>query len=250
MKDNLKKLNQAIIRYNRLSDDDTKLVKCLHDMRVAARKSIVVMSPEDSMTLSLKKLIQSSNKIRDLDVFLNEILPKLPKKWHAELDNIRQPLILKRLEMNQDFRIVLKEEWLNDLSQIENFSSDKRSLQYDSNRHQMTHKEIEKSLKKALKELKSIELEDKHLHKIRLVIKRLHYQLERFYPDEKQLLKLTKLIQTELGEFHDFYQAVKLLKQHEALISPKTYQHGITFLKDKKSQTISNLRKALRKMPF
>lgn len=248
MKDNFQKLNQAVIRYNRLADNDAKLVKCLHDIRVGVRKLIVVMNPEDPRTLSLKKLIQSSNKIRDLDVFLDEMLPQLPKKWHAEFEDMRQTLILKRLEMNQDFKILLIEEWLSNLSQLENFSSNQRSLQYDLNRHQMTQKEIEKSLKKAIKELKSIELQDKQFHKIRLVIKRLHYQLERFYPDEKQFLKLTKCIQAELGEFHDFYQAIKLLKQNETLIDPKTYQHGITFFKDKKSQTIANLRKALRKI--
>lgn len=247
MNTDFKKLNQLIARYNSLDDDDSKLVNCLHDIRITARKLIVVMNPDDSMGLSLKKLIQSSNKIRDLDVFLEEILPQFPKKWHVDFKDICRALKIKRGEMSHDFKLILTEEWLSDsLTENDLLAVNKEKTHSDLNRHKMELKEIEKRLKKVLKELKSIDIEDKHLHKIRLVSKRLHYQLARFYPQETKLIKTTKLIQEMLGDFHDLYQAIKLLKQNESLVNPKPFKHCNEFLNDKKAQTLLKLRKELR----
>ncbi|WP_029406620.1 CHAD domain-containing protein [Thiomicrorhabdus sp. Milos-T2] len=247
MKADFKKLNKTITCYNHLDDEDPKLVECLHNLRIAARKLIVVMNPEDFIGLNLKKLIQASNKIRDLDVFITEILPQFPKKWHSEFKDLLRVLNNRRVEMNHDFKITLTEEWLSDLNDEKILlSGEHETSQSQLKRQQMDLKEIEKRLKKALKEVKSIDIEDKHLHKIRLVSKRLRYQLMRFYPQETKLIKTTKLLQAKLGDFHDIYQAIKLLKQNESLLTPKTFKHCNTFLNDKKAQILVELRKELR----
>jgi len=242
-----KKLNQLLTCYNRLDDDDSQLVECLHNIRIAARKLIELMDPEVFAVLSLKKLIQASNKIRDLDVFLNEILPLFPKKWHSDFNELYLALKTKRGEMIHDFKLILTEDWLSDSHSENDLLLDNKEKKHsDLSRHKMELKEIEKRLKKLLKELKSIDIEDKHLHKIRLVSKRLHYQLARFYPQETKLIKTTKLLQKRLGNFHDLYQAIKLLKQNESLVKPKAFKHCNAFLNDKKAQTLLELRKELR----
>jgi len=235
MKANLENLNRALLRYLSLANDDAKQVKELHAIRVTARQLIVVMNPDDSLTLSLKKMIQSSNKIRDLDVFIHEILPLFPKKYQLDLTQIQQALEVVRVEMNHEFKNALILNTLPDIEQappldLECVKQNDAGLQ----RHQMTLKHIERRLKKAVKEVKLLDLEDKQLHKIRLVIKRLHYQLVRFYPKEKKSIHLTKQMQDQLGKFHDFYQAIKILKLNKSLINPKAYKTCMLFLKEQK----------------
>ena len=248
MKANLEKLNRALLRYITMADGDAKQVKILHDIRVTARKLIVVMHPDDMLTLGLKKLIQSSNKLRDLDVFTSEILPLFPKKLHTAFKDIKLVLQDTRVEMNHDFKSLVSSEWLDDLPQTQGLSFiTQQQSEANLSRHQMPLNEIEKRLKKSIRELNLLDLEDKQLHKIRLVIKRLHYQLERFYPKEKRSIALTKRMQEKLGTFHDFYQAIKLLKQHKEQIKAKAYKNAIGFLEEQKNQTIKELRKDIRK---
>ncbi|WP_321326615.1 CHAD domain-containing protein [Thiomicrorhabdus sp.] len=246
MKTHLEKLNHILTRYIELPDDDSKQVKVLHDLRVSARKLITLINPNETLTASLKKLIQSSNKIRDLDVFINETLPIFPKKLQADLKEVHLTLHNTRADMNHEFKSLLSDELIGDLNQTHTPST-KQEIKADLSRHQMPLNDIDKRLKKVVRELQLLDLEDKQLHKIRLVTKRLHYQLERFYPEEKKSIALAKLIQTQLGKFHDIYQAIKLVKHNKPLLKPKTYKSCIDFLKDKKMQSIRELRKDIRK---
>ena len=241
MKPNLDNLQSALSRYLLLADEDPKQVKVLHDIRVYARKLIVVMDPDDPQTTTLKKLIQFSNKIRDIDVFTNEILPLFPKSLRANLAKAQQVLHINRMDMNLEFKSLLSTEWLEDLTPEP--TADEHAVKTTTDRHKMALSDIEKRLKKALRDLNRIDLEDKHYHKIRLLIKRLHYQLLRFYPQEKPSIALAKQLQQKLGEFHDLYQAINLLKQHKSLIKPKTYKQCKLFLKERKQHTIKTLRK-------
>jgi len=248
MKANLQKLNQTLALYISLSDADSQQEKILHTSRVTARKLIVTMHPEHSLVPTLKKLIQASNKIRDLDVFIHDILPLFPKKLRAELTATKLELQKTRSEMNFDFKLLVNEEWDFNL-QPNQASSITQALEFDDplNSDAMGLEDINKRLKKLIKELTLLDLEDKHLHKIRLKVKRLHYQLARFYPEESRSIDLTNQLKEALGLFHDLYQAIKLIKQNRSLIQAKAFANCTHFLEKKKAQTIKDLRKDIHK---
>lgn len=247
MKSNLTKLHKMLSLYISFSEENPKNCKILHDIRVSARKLINTTHPDKYLAISLKKLIQSSNKIRDLDVFLNDIVPMFSKKLLADLSKTQLTLSEYRIGMNHDFKTLLSDELIHDIELASQHSVPDSEINTDLNRHQMPLTDIDKRLKKATRELHLLDLEDKQFHKIRLVIKRLHYQLERFYPEERTKIELTKRIQNKLGYFHDFYQAKKILKNNKTLIKPKTFKSCIEFLEDKKNQSIKDLRKDIQK---
>jgi CHAD domain-containing protein len=245
MKTRLKGLIHQVDEYLK-QDDKTALmtsVDALHDVRVATRKWLAVMNPDDEMVGSFKKIIQASNKVRDMDVFLLEILPTFPLDWQAELQALQTGLRLSRAELNSQFKVLLETEIIDELARAKRrLAKNSQAFESEHGRHKMPLKEIEKRLKIAVKELRLLELEDKQLHKIRLLIKRLRYQLDQYYPDEHKALALTEAIQNRLGQFHDQYQAMNLLDKHQSLLTPALFQQAYKFLQEAKQDTIRELR--------
>ncbi|WP_172959653.1 CHAD domain-containing protein [Thiomicrorhabdus aquaedulcis] len=226
----------------------TVSIEKLHDLRVATRKWLAVMNPDDEMVASFKKIIQASNKVRDMDVFLWEILPTFPESWQADLVALQAGLQDSRAELNSQFKVLLETELVDELVRAKKrLVKHAHAFESAHGRHKMPFKEIEKRLKTAVKELKLLDLEDKQLHKIRLLIKRLRYQLEHFYPEEHKALALTETIQERLGLFHDQYQAMNLLDKHQSLLTPHMFEQTYAFLQHEKQRTISALRQFLTK---
>lgn len=113
-------------------------------------------------------------------------------------------------------------------------------------RHKLLLSEIEKRLKAQLKILRAVEIEDKQVHKVRLKIKRLRYQLEHFYTEQEEALQLTTYLQDELGVFHDLCQGIKWLNKY--LGEDKEQLKSIQdLLQTRKEKNLQSVRKTLHK---
>ena len=242
MKSDLNNLIKTLTDYFNLADNDQNQFKQLHDLRIEARKLVETLNPDDALTASIKKIIQSSNKIRDIDIFVHETLKRMPSEIRQEFKRLKISLKNQREELNHDFKMRLREEWLNQ-GTIESELSEFLCHETHLKRHQMTLEEIEKHLKKITRELKMFELEDKQIHKIRLKVKRLNYQLSRFYYQEKQQHTLIIELQDKLGQFHDFYQAQKLIHHYRKDIAESVYPKAMAYFDNEKTNTLHALRK-------
>ena len=241
MKSDLNNLIKTLTDYFNLADNDQNQFKQLHDLRIEARKLVETLNPDDALTASIKEIIQSSNKIRDIDVFIHETIQHMPSEIRREFKRLKKSLEHQREELNHDFKMWLREEWLSQ-NAIESDLSELLCQETHLKRHQMGLEEIEKRLKKITRELKMFELEDKQIHKIRLKVKRLNYQLSRFYHQEQQHTLIIEL-QDKLGQFHDLYQAQKLVHHYRKDIAESVYPKAMAYFDNEKTNTLHALRK-------
>ena len=147
----------------------------LHDIRVLARRKLAKLEQKNKTDLYLKQLMKLSSKTRDIDV-LNEKCSN--KKVVNYLEKIR------------------KKEQKNLFKFLKSYKS------------QIVHKKMDKTVSKnsCLKvcKINLLKLNDKELHKIRILIKKCRYSFN---------LENLKQIQTDLGEAHDYYNCIKLKKR-------------------------------------
>ena len=61
-------------------------VESIHKLRIHCRKMLSLIKSDDAFYLALKKIIKLTNKIRDLDVFLQEYIDSLPKEYQSQID--------------------------------------------------------------------------------------------------------------------------------------------------------------------
>lgn len=242
----LKQLLTLIDQYANAQMPAAKLHNRLHKLRIKTRKLIALSPPESYQTLLFKRVLQCSNQLRDIDVFSREILPSFPNKWQAALHPIYIAMQDVREELDIQFKLLLSTELQAELLDLEqNFLETFKKSTADSQRQQLPFTEIEKRFKKQLTLIQMIDIEDQQLHKVRLKIKRLHYQIAYFYPQKKRWLKRCQFLQQELGAFHDTCQAIKLLKNNASKLEKKLWQSLKHFLEKRKNAQLQHLRNQL-----
>lgn len=242
----IKKLLKVIERYVEIPNGDIEQIEGLHKVRVTARKLVSVSPPESYSGKLFKKVIQSSNHLRDLDVFRSEVLKDFPEAWQESMQALYQGIEELRDELDAKFKLLLDMELREELEVLSaNYDQIAKKSTSDSHRHKLELIEIEKRLRKQLKILQKLDLEDKQVHKVRLKIKRLRYQLEHFYAKEERLLTVTTYLQNELGHFHDITQGIKLLKQHKELMSEEQLTRYLEHMEQTKNTLLQNVRKKL-----
>lgn len=236
MKSLLKKLLKKLDDYEML-EQDAKQIEPLHKIRVTARKLVALSEPDSYSAQVLKRLIQASNALRDLDVLRSETLPKLPAKWQPKLTELYQQLAQQREELDAQFKLRLQMELYDEIhSLVDEFEPLQQPKSDSQPRHQLPLKEIEKRLKAQVKWLRTLDIKDQQVHKVRLKIKRLRYQLEHFYPQQIPALEMMTYLQNTLGEFQDLCQGKKWLEKHASLASPTL--NAIQGLLEARKQTI------------
>ena len=239
----IKKLLKSTKAYLDVPTGNSKQVESLHTLRVTARKLVSVSAPETYQIQLFKHIIQSSNKLRDLDVFTTEILPDFPKKLQSSMTSLYQYLEEFREQLDIEFKLWLEADALLEIQDlVTNSDQVKKKTVSRPDKHKLELNDIEKKLQKNIKLIKKVDIEDKHIHKVRLKIKQLHYQLEHFYPQEKKLLKKCAYLQDELGHFHDLCQGIKLLKKHQGLIQKENLTQYLKHLEKNKIALLHTLR--------
>lgn len=272
--DTWKALLQKIYFYHQalLSNNDDE---SLHQLRIAARRSIVLMdefrsvSKSDQLHLhrkTLKKMIDISNHKRDLDVMRN-YFHSLGKVYD---DVALQQLngSLKEMQVQADRKLFLYlrsaayskglESWKGYLEKV--YKNDS-TAEGEAGIRPLSKKVIYKRFSVIKKEIMSLDKEKrkrmKDLHVLRISYKKLRYLLEAFSPlykkhEMKALLKQMKKIQNLLGHVHDSYQQKEILKRVFKNEKNKTMKNFIkdtvyTEMKRSKKREKSEVARELKK---
>ena len=248
----LTRLIQTYLSHDRQADEgDNQTIEHLHKIRVTARKLVSVSPPESDQLQLFKKVIQASNSLRDIDVFRAELLPSFPEKWQSKMAPLYQGIAEFREQLDVKFKLLLETEILADIEallvSLAAIDGKRSTISVNADKHKLELNEIEKQLQKQIKVIQKIDIEDKHLHKARLKIKRLRYQLEHFHSKEKKALELCVYLQDELGHFHDLCQGIKLLKKHAELMSDMQLNKYVKHLEKNKESLLQSIRSKLHK---
>jgi len=229
-----------------ISDVDTEF---LHDFRVSGRRTRSALSqikdvlpPEklDRFKEDFRELGQSSNKLRDQDVYLHTkdaYLAMLPDDLRPGLDPFFIDLEKQRKKELKGFTEVLRSEFYKQLvTDWEAFLiSDEDYERVPANAQKpvitLAREFIRRRHTKIMKDGGKIDAEtpDEKLHDMRIQCKKLRYLMEFFaslFPsDEITLLtKQLKLFQDNLGEFNDLSMQQGTLKEYLDTIDPKSEQ--------------------------
>jgi CHAD domain-containing protein len=232
-----------------ISDMDTEF---LHDFRVSGRRTRSAMTqikdvlpPEklDRFKQDFRELGQSSNKLRDLDVYLHkkeEYLAMLPVDLRPGLDPFFIDLEKQREKELKGFTEVLRSEFYRQLvTDWEAFlvsGEDYGKMPKNAEKPVITlaREFIWRRYKKIIKDGEKIDNEtpDEKLHNMRIQCKKLRYLMEFFaslFPsDEIALLtKQLKRFQDNLGEFNDLSMQQGTLKEYLDTIDPKLDQNTL-----------------------
>ncbi|MGP8323572.1 MAG: CHAD domain-containing protein [Methanosarcinaceae archaeon] len=229
-----------------ISDMDTEF---LHDFRVAGRrtrsaisqiKDVLPLEKLDRFKEDFRKLGQSSNKLRDQDVYLHTkdaYLAMLPDDLRPGLDPFFIYLEKQRKKELKGFIEVLRSEFYRQLvADWEAFLvSDEDYEKVPANAEKpvitLAREFIRRRYTKIMKAGEKIDNEtpDEKLHRLRIQCKKLRYLMEFFasiFPvDEIALLtKQLKRFQDNLGEFNDLSMQQDTLKEYLDTIDPKSDQ--------------------------
>ena len=208
----LKKLNEFKRHVESFVADEDSSAKSVHKLRVGARELFSLLSSKELFSKELKKIIKQSNKIRDIDVFLQSYINSLAKKDISKLHvkTIKESIYEKRDKMIKEFHKYLK-----------SLSIPKSVL----------FQEITQP--SAVKKVEITELNKKRLHKYRIYIKKILY-IEKNSPvvNQKKVRLLSK-IKDLLGEINDNYNGLKILRHQN--VKPKLLKK---IQKNKKMQNL------------
>jgi len=208
----------------------------LHQLRIAARRSIVLMDEFRFVSKSgqihlhrkaLKKMIDVSNRKRDLDVMRNYV-HSLGKAYDAAaLQQLNG--YLREMQMQADRKLFLylqSVEYSKDLESwkvyLEKVSKNDCTAEGEAEIRSLSKKVIYERFSVIKKEIMSLDKKKrkrmKDLHALRISYKKLRYLLETFSSlykkhELRSLLKQMKRIQNLLGHLHDNYQQKEILKR-------------------------------------
>ena len=225
----------------------------LHDFRVAIRrtrsalsqiKSVFAKRIVDRYKVEFAWLGQITSPSRDLDVYLlnfDEYRDSLPANMQADIEPLREFLIrhhkaenknlVKALDSARYSRLI--RNWRNFLEQPVNERSTLKNAGRPVN--EVASERIWRVYRNAIKEGNAITTESpaEALHDLRKTCKKLRYLMEFFqslYPsgDIKELIRILKTLQDNLGNFQDYEVQVSTLKTFshqmvaESTVSPDT----------------------------
>lgn len=203
MKRSLKKYEKALRKAVSNYLKDRGDIENLHQLRVMSRK---ILSVEDSFGYEIEnrklftKIISKSNRMRDIDVAINEIFPTIQDRFGNYLAETKDNLLKYRVKKQKCFdRFVSKLNVKLELGKKreENSSVNKESLEKDIK--ELDHESLQY-------------LSDGDLHNLRKDIKRIRYSLSEINPDNR-LIKDLENIQDLLGDIQNGNQLIELLKK-------------------------------------
>ncbi|MBN2646582.1 MAG: CHAD domain-containing protein [Thiotrichales bacterium] len=217
----------------------------LHELRVAARQLLSLFPKEEFQRQLFKRIIQASNKIRDLDVLLLDILPKIAKEFTPQTrEDLEQNLLAARALLDDEFKSFLQLDVLPELIGM----NPQQMLRAQTAMAEGVEplEQIEKHFRQLRKRLLLVDLEEEQIHKIRLKVKRLRYQMAHHYPQEPLLDTLT-FVQHQLGHFHDYAQARKLIQRYASSLDTKTRTGLKKHLQSRQDAVLKKVRNTLKK---
>jgi CHAD domain-containing protein len=217
-----------------VADFDTEF---LHDYRVSFRKvrSVLslfksVFSPDitEQLKTDFADIMQSTNKLRDLDVYLLErdnYFKLIPQTSHTGLTILFNYLQKERKKEHKKVTKNLKsKQYKSHLAKLEKtFAKSNRlpaGLKGDQASLEFGAKLILKRYNQVCRIAHTInaETEDEVVHRLRISCKKLRYLMEFFTPlfpqnEIKSLIRTLKVLQDNLGNFNDYSVQQNFLRQ-------------------------------------
>ncbi|MBU1216012.1 CHAD domain-containing protein [bacterium] len=170
----------------------------IHDLRTRCRELISLLSSKEELYKKIKKVIKASNNIRDVDVFFEEYLESLPKKYLKKLD---MQSIMKDTKKSRKKELDKLHKYLNSLV-----------IEGDI----VLEEKVDKFIVIPKEEP---QLNQEELHKYRIYIKKLLYREKNSVPLNKKRVNALSKIKDCLGSMNDNYNGFERLKNCE--LKPK-----------------------------
>lgn len=166
----------------------------IHSLRIKCRELFSLLEKSDTFARSVKKVISLSNEIRDIDVFFDEYLESLPKKYRKKIKE----------EISEKAKEGGRKKEINELHKY------LKNLKITNSAEQKTEEETEQKLVA----MKFPKFDKKKLHKYRIYIKKRLYVEKNSSPkDEKKIKNLTD-IKDALGAINDNYNGLERLRSY------------------------------------
>lgn len=166
----------------------------IHSLRIKCRELFSLLEKSDTFARSVKKVISLSNEIRDIDVFFDEYLESLPKKYRKKIKE----------EISEKAKEGGRKKEINELHKY------LKNLKIPNSAEQKTEEETEQKLVA----MKFPKFDKKKLHKYRIYIKKRLYVEKNSSPkDEKKIKNLTD-IKDALGAINDNYNGLERLRSY------------------------------------
>jgi CHAD domain-containing protein len=167
----------------------------IHTLRIKCRELFSLLSKDDTLAKSVKKVISLSNEIRDIDVFFSDYLAALPKKQRKKAQE----------EISSKAKDDVREKEVKKLRKyLKNLQTPKSVEQ-----------KAEEKTPQNLVTMKLPKLHKKKLHKYRIYIKKkLYIEKNSSVKDEKKIKVLTD-VKDILGAINDNYNGLKRLESYD-----------------------------------
>ena len=167
----------------------------IHTLRIKCRELFSLLSKDDTLAKSVKKVISLSNEIRDIDVFFSDYLAALPKKQRKKA---QEEIASKAKDDGREKEIKKLHKYL-------------KNLKIPKSIEQKIQEETEQNLVA----MEFPKLHKKKLHKYRIYIKKkLYIEKNSSVKDEKKIKILTD-VKDILGAINDNYNGLKRLESYD-----------------------------------
>lgn len=157
-------------------------VEDIHRLRVLTREIFSLLHVEDTIYKRVKKVIKISNKIRDLDVFLENYLESLPKRYKTKLD---MKSIVDSTNASRESEVEKLHAYLKSL------------IITQSTRYADLEEKID------FANSSELSLNQMELHKYRIYIKKVLFREQNSSTPNEKKIKLLKKIKDILGSIND-----------------------------------------------
>ncbi|MBS4069360.1 MAG: CHAD domain-containing protein [Sulfurimonas sp.] len=166
----------------------------IHTLRIKCRELFSLLSKDDTLAKSVKKVISLSNEIRDIDVFFSDYLAALPKKQRKK---VKEEISSKAKDDGREKKIKKLHKYL-------------KNLKIPKSIEQKIQEETEQNLVA----MEFPKLHKKKLHKYRIYIKKkLYIEKNSSVKNEKKIKILTD-VKDILGAINDNYNGLERLSNY------------------------------------
>jgi len=169
-------------------------IEDIHNLRIKSRELLSLSDPNDLFYKQLKDVIKVSNKIRDIDVFIEVYCASLPKKYKKQLDlqSIINSENIQRAKQVKKLHFYLNSLVLPDKIKIKT---------QESTEH--------------VKKLKKSKINKKELHKYRIFIKTRLYNEKNSSSVNLKRVERLKQMKDILGTINDNINGIKKLSAYD-----------------------------------
>lgn len=192
----------------------------IHFLRVNSRELFSLLNKGEDLTKKIKKIISLSNGIRDIDVFFNEYLASLPKKY---IKKIEEEISSKNKESGRKKEIKRLHSYLKTLKIPKSAPQKKEDAS------------------PSLVYLELPELEQEKLHKYRIYIKKRLYIEKNSLEKDNEKIKILTNIKDALGTINDNYNGLERLHSYNIKLS--LYKRIENFTQEQNKQLYEKLKK-------